>query len=172
MQQKKYQFKFPDHDGVHIVPEVLVYSAYLKCLGVDQNLKFGDLYFTTFSDGENDQYILGIYGKDGMENMEDFELASKSELIRIIPIEEALDIIKEFNFQLSEDYLPIEESEEIITINLCNQNLSMDLSVSCFGLHSTILKAAYIVSALTKANIDCNNELAHTKFFGDLTSEN
>jgi hypothetical protein len=167
VEKKKYTFNFPERvPTAPDDPDILIYSAYLKTLGVDQDLKIGDWFYRY--DDEVDAYILKLNAKETVDNIEDFEATDAREFIRLVALEEALDALKKFSYVFSEDALPIEENEDgSYTINIYNMALDISLKVTCASLHATVLKALYLAATIFKTNVDCNNSLVNNPLFGD-----
>ena len=167
VEKKKFSFKFPQRSSsIPNETEVLIYSAYLKNLGIDQDLKLGDWYYLL--DEESGQYILALNSKKSVDTTEDFELATSGDFIRLISFEEAMDALKQFGYILAEDAPPIEENADgSFTMNVYGSAIDVSLKVTCGSIHATALKALYLASSVYKTNVECNNELAKLPMFSD-----
>lgn len=159
MEKKKFSFKFPERLlNIPNDPEILVYSAYLKTMGIDQDLKLGDWYYQKDEEGS---YEPKLHYKNNVEDTKDFELATSGGFIRLISFEEALDALKSFNYFLSEDSMQIEENDEdaTTTLNIVNPALDICFKATSTSLHAATLKALYLASAVYKSNTEANSDL-------------
>lgn len=149
---KRDEFKMPNNlPRTYVASEdVITYSYYLKQLGVEQNLKYGDWYYIRLEDGT---CLTKVFAKglgDEVENWDDFDLYTK-EYFRIVSQEEAINLLRSLGFNYSDDDVPIEIDKFGCVRAVFHSEISgLSLSVDSSNTHGAVLKAACIAAMQAK----------------------
>lgn len=158
-----FNFKFPSNKNPSFSIETVLYSFYLKTLGVDQTLKYGDWYYNC--DGDLSEIMVYSVKKD-YDNYDDFKLLSDGNYVRIISQEEGLNILRTMGYKYTTEGQPIIISDDGQTnVSFDNDIGKVGITTTATSCHAAHLKAAYLVSAQTKIVMDANNTLSKTNFF-------
>ncbi len=162
MEEKLPDFKFPTKLTTHteLNGDVIAYSFYLKLMGADQSLSFGDWYYTKNEDQET---IARIYNKTTMDTG-DFDFWTSSNYVRMISQQEALDIIKELGYDIVHSMSGLSlNNRTTVCINGVTLGVVYTVESSCE--HAAYLKAAYLASVTNKNVIDNNKAIESTGLF-------
>lgn len=170
MAEKKevFKFEFPKVGKHTINLEVLIYSSYLKTLGADQQLSYGDWYCTSEDpDLKNGKFIVALYTKKEADiNAEDIEFAANDKYVRIINQEEALNIIRSMGFGYSEVHTPIFiEPNGKATVIFENLKSEITSIIAADNLHAAHLKTAFTLLSQNKVSCEASNDMTNQGIF-------
>ncbi len=158
--------KVPRHS--YHTGEVILYSYYLKTLGIDQTLNLGDWYYIKNPDGLT---VAKLYSKITFD-FDDFTEFSNGEYIRMITQEEALNILSIYGYKYANDTVPIITAEDGQTsVNFDNDDCKVGIVTLAGSAHAAHLKAAYLITAQSKSLHEISNAMKESKFFGGETNE-
>ena len=145
--------------------DVILYSNYIKDLGINQNLEYGDWYYVR----DGTYGISKIFYKNDMNNFEDFEfLTNKDKYIRLISQEEALNVIRSLGYDYSfESPIITNALTGGVEISITNLFFGVTFKASSSTAHGAHVKAAYLAYLHRKTISDSNLKLKNHKEFGD-----
>jgi hypothetical protein len=157
--------KVPRHS--YHTGEVILYSYYLKTLGLDQTLNYGDWYYIQ-SEGRT---LAKLYSKASFD-YDDFTEFTKDEYIRMVTQEEALNILNIYGYNYANDTIPIVTAADGQTsVHFDNDDYKAGIVTLANSSHSAHLKAAYLVLCQSKALHDIGNAMKTSKFFNINTKD-
>lgn len=165
-----FEFKFPSNFPRHYVNslDVALYSMYLKSLGADQTLKYGDWYY--IRDEETNQPVAYLFEKeDALEELsgKSMDFFLNGEYVRAISQDEAISIMRRLRYEYSENNPPIDIDQEDgeTTVAFDNHQLQIGIVTSASNPHAAHLKAACLACAQSKAFSTANEDLVKSKMF-------
>lgn len=181
MPKEEFMFELPKvakHSLNYV--DVIVYSYYLKSLGLEQKLQYGDWYATGNLDEKGNhtgKTLIHLYTKlpneDKDENFDDFEFEINGQYVRIVPQDEALNLIKALGFNYAYSHTPIDIQEDNKTcVAFENPTSEVVISASATNPHAAHLKAACLIVSQYKAVVEANNNMGKLNMFKFRDEEN
>ena len=164
MDQDEDAFKIPDVPKTYIASQdVINYSFFLKKLGLSQKLEYGDWYCLSDKGG----VVCKIYHKENVDSMNEFELFTDKNYVRIVNQEEALNLLK-----ISEYKHPIKNAIAInpygyTTMRFDNHIIGNGIIVSASSEHGCCVKAAYMALATRKLMTEFSDSFDRYGFSGE-----
>lgn len=144
--------------------DVIIYSFYLKCLGVDQTLEYGSWYYAP----EENTLLCKVYHKTEEElDMDTFDMMADSNYFRMITQDEALGLLNYYGYKYADDTNPIVISpiDGRANVSFDNDFNQVALVVGCSSVHAAHLKALYLVLCQNKNTLESQAVLKKCKFF-------
>lgn len=148
--------------------EVILYSYYLKVLGVPQNLTYGDWYYVPTDENEQG-FLCKVYHKESTNddkfNFSDFELLS-SKYIRMVSIDEALALLNFYGYYYSEENaILISPMDRKAIIALDNNLAQTGITAAGSCIHGAHLKALFMVMSNYKSLTEIDNCMLKSGIF-------
>lgn len=148
--------------------EVILFSAYLRKCGLNQDLEYGDWYVpkSSIKDQELEPRIYNEKIDDAIA--ENFDIIQQRNYIRLVSLQEAINILTSLNF------IPIDpavDDGEGVELTLWNNDFEFGLNVEGKTLHGTYLKAVILAYSTVEKIEKISSEFRNDKTIFDLMNE-